>query len=76
MRLAAIVLLVALAACASPPTMVQVGDDTWMIAIAGGDPTCAAYRLQSTTQATVQALFYRKRDGSFTMNRLEACGAP
>lgn len=55
--------------------MVQVGDDTWMIAIPG-DPTCVTYRLQSTTQATVQALFYRKRDGSFTMNRLEACAAP
>ncbi len=56
--------------------MVQVGDDLWMVATPGGDPTCNAYRLQSTTQATVQSLFFRKRDGSFTMNRLEACGEP
>lgn len=76
MRLAATALLFVLAACASPPTMVQVGADTWMIAIPGGDPTCVAYRLQSATQATVQSLFYRKRDGSFVMSRMEACGAP
>ena len=69
-------LLAALAACAAPPNMVQVGNDTWMVAVPGGDPTCTAYRLQSPTQATVQSLFYRKRDGSFTMSRLEACGAP
>ncbi|MBM3506395.1 MAG: hypothetical protein FJX64_01460 [Alphaproteobacteria bacterium] len=76
MRATLVVLLVAAAACAPRQTMFQVGPDTWMIEIAGGDPACLAYRLQSPTQATVQALFYRKRDGTFTMNRLEACGAP
>lgn len=76
MRVLAVALLVLLSACASPPTVVRVGDDLWMVATPGGDPTCIAYRLQSTTQATVQSLFFRKRDGSFTMNRLEACGEP
>jgi hypothetical protein len=74
MRRIAFALLLAVVACAQPPAMIQVGDDTWMVQVPGADPSCPAYRLQSPTQMTVQALFFRKRDGTFTMNRLEACG--
>jgi hypothetical protein len=69
---AAVAALVLLAACAPPPSRVPVGPDAYMVPIAGGDTRCVAYRLESPTQATVQALFYRKADGTFTMSRVEA----
>ena len=64
--------LVLLAGCA-PPESIPVGNDAYLVPIPGGYPRCVEYRMQSNTRAVVQAIFYRKSDGTFTMNRVEAC---
>lgn len=72
-RLATILLLLASCAPQPPQQPVPVGNDTFMVPISGGDPRCVEYRMQSNTRAVVQAIFYRRADGTFTMNRAEAC---
>ncbi len=63
-----------LGACAQPPAAIPYGTDAFMVPIAGTDARCPEYRMTSQTRAVVQAIFYRKIDGNFTMSRAEACG--
>ena len=57
---------------ALPDGAVPIGEDTYMVPM-GGDPACPAWRMESPSNMVVQAIFYRKADGSFTMVREEAC---
>ena len=80
MRALTIAALLGLCACspagngpALPAGAVAIGEDTYMVPAAGGDAACPAWRMESPSRMVVQAIFYRKADGSFTVDRAEAC---
>ena len=58
-----------------PDGAVQVGDDAYQVPI-GKDPDgCQRYRMFSRNKGVVTAIFYRDRDGNFTMDKSKAdCG--
>lgn len=57
---------------AVPDDAILVGDDFYMVP-AGVDPDgCPRFRAFAQRQSVPAVMFYRRRDGSFTQNKLEA----
>lgn len=55
-----------------PEDAIEVGEDFYMVP-AGSDPDGRPwFRAFSQRQNVPQVMFYRRRDGSFTANKLEA----
>ena len=58
---------------APPPGAIPIGDEVYAVPIGGPDEQgCQRYRLWSPTKMVVQAIHYRRADGSFTMRKDEA----
>ncbi len=58
---------------APPPGAILIGDDVYAVPIGEPDADgCQRYRLWSPTKMVVQAIHYRRADGSFTMRKDEA----
>ncbi len=56
-----------------PPGAIPIGDDVYAVPIGKPDAQgCQRYRLWSPTKMVVQAIHYRRADGSFTMRKDEA----
>ena len=56
-----------------PPGAILIGDDVYAVPIGKPDADgCQRYRLWSPTKVVVQAIHYRRADGSFTMRKDEA----
>jgi hypothetical protein len=58
-----------------PANAIPAGEGLWMVPLEGEVEGCQAFRPVSPGRMTVAALYYRKRDGGFTLDRNEAdCG--
>ena len=55
-----------------PAGAIEVGPDLYQVPIGRDADGCAMYRLYSPTRMVSQAIFYRGRDGGFTIDRQEA----
>lgn len=62
----------ALSAASIPAGAIEVGQDLYQVPIGRDADGCALYRLYSPTRMVSQAISYRRRDGSFTIDRREA----
>lgn len=78
------VLFALLAACAGqqggadknreiPEGAIPAGEDVYYVPLDYTDNDgCRPYRLYSPTKLVTQAIYYRKEDGGFTMNKMQA----
>lgn len=58
---------------APPPGAIPIADEVYAVPIGEPDEQgCQRYRLWSPTKMVVQAIHYRRADGSFTMRKDEA----
>ncbi len=58
---------------APPPGAIPIGEDVYAVPVGEPDEQgCQRYRLWSPTKMVVQAIHYRRADGSFTMRKDEA----
>ncbi len=58
-----------------PPGAIQTGDDYYMVPIGEDADDCVQYKPWSRSLMVPAAIYYRKADGSFTLNYLDAdCG--
>lgn len=56
-----------------PPGTVAVGQNSFMVPLEEKDADgCQGYRLVAPGRLTIQAIHYRRPDGSFSVNKLEA----
>lgn len=55
-----------------PDGAVQIGDDAYQVPIGKDSDGCEQYRMFSRKKAVVAAIFYRDRDGNFTMDKSKA----
>ncbi len=74
---AAIAIVLLVGACAGnrtevPAGAVEVDKDLYMVPVGGGEGPCRMWRMHSPNLATIQAIHYRRSDGSFTVNKAEA----
>ena len=59
-----------------PAGAIQVGDDRYMAPVGKDDSGCQRYTPWSAKHPVTTAIYYRKPDGSFTLNPAEApCSA-
>lgn len=57
---------------APPAGAIRIADDLYAVPIGPDANGCERYRLWSAHHMVVQAIHYRRADGSFTMNKQEA----
>jgi hypothetical protein len=60
-----------------PPGAIANGDGTYMVPMGADRDGCAQFRMWSPTGAVAMVIYYRAKDGSFTVDRGEAdCPPP
>lgn len=58
-----------------PEGAIKIGDDTYQVPIGKDSDGCDRYRMFSQSKAVVAAIFYRDKDGNFTMDKSKVnCG--
>jgi hypothetical protein len=59
-----------------PPGAIANGDGTYMVPMGADRDGCASFRMWSPTGAVAMVIYYRAKDGTFTMDRAQADCAP
>lgn len=57
-----------------PAGTVRVGNDLYLVPLPAREGACRGYRLHSDSRMVLQALYFRRPDGAFTLNKADACG--
>ncbi len=59
-----------------PRGAIQTGDDLYMVPVGEGSDGCVRFKSWSKSRFVSAAIYYRKADGGFTVNRsLADCGS-